>query len=286
MRPIRAAVPILGLAAIVAATSCRPPRPCAAAPSTTVAPAPRRDHCLAAPWVLDPARPESGVAGWSAAVCADGPGWFPDAADRARRSAYFIHDGTRTISEPEIRAVAEAMRPIGISSGLGGCCSPKVAKETQVFCLKFWPADVCRLPMSRIVQEVDEALRRQGLESVRVGVDVMLSGTVGPRCAATDPACGPISSRDWEWPPRVPPSKHVGCVAGRVRVAEPNQVTPGSACAHDGECVVGACGEQCLRWDQPLGPSSCNDVGRLEEGPVTYCGCVSGRCDWFRPVAL
>ena len=148
MRPIRAAVPILGLAAIVAATSCRPPRPCAAAPSTTVAPAPRRDHCLAPPWVLDPARPESGVAGWSAAVCADGPGWFPDAADRARRSAYFIHDGTRTISEPEITAVAEAMRPIGVSSGLGGCCSPKVAKETQVSCLKFWPADVCRLPMS------------------------------------------------------------------------------------------------------------------------------------------
>ena len=37
-----------------------------------------------------------------------------------------------------------------------------------------------------------------------------------------------------------------------------------------------------LRWDQPLGSPWCEDVGRLDEPAVTYCGCVAGHCDWFR----
>jgi hypothetical protein len=286
-RQDRAAIlPLTVLAGVAAAgLSCRAPRPCSAVPSTTAAAAPRRDHCLAPPWVLDPARPESGAAGWSAAVCADGPGSFHDAADRARRSAYFIHDGTRAISESELRAVQEAVRGLGIGNGLGGCCSPNVAGQTHVSCLKFWVEEVCRLPLSRIVQTVDEALRHLEIDDVRVGLDVTVGGMVGPRCEAIDPGCGPLSSREWEWGPDVHRSSRGGCVAGRVRVAEPNALTPGAACAHDGECLVAGCGETCLRWDQPLGPSSCEDRGRLEEPPVTYCGCVSGRCDWFRPVA-
>jgi len=278
--PIRAGLAVL----TIAAASCRAPIPCAAVPSPAVQPAPRRDACLAPPWVLDPARPQSGVAGWSAALCTDGPGWFRDAADRARRSAYFVHEGTRAISEPELKALQATIRGLGIPNGLGGCCSPRVAKETQVFCLKFWVQEVCRLPLSRIVQAVDEGLRHEGIESVRVGIDVSVDGIVGPRCEATDPACGPVSSRDWDRPD-APPRAQTGCVAGRARLAAPNEVTPGLACVHDGECLVGACGEKCLRWDQPLGPMSCEERGDIEEKPVTYCGCVAGRCDWFRPVA-
>ena len=274
-----------GLAALaVAIAACRAPRPCAVIPSATAQPAPRRDHCLAPPWVLDPAKPESGVPGWSASVCTDGPEHYRDATDRARRAAYFIHEGTREISYAEEREVQQALFALpGLraSIGLSGCCSAKVAKETHASCLKVWLEDVCNVPLSRLVQATDEALRQRRLGNVRVGVSVSVGGIVGPRCEATDAACGPLTERDQTWAVD-PPSHPPGCQAGRVRVAEPKQVTPGLACIQDGECVIGHCGGSCLRWDQPLGSPWCEERGRLDEPPVTYCGCVSGRCDWFR----
>jgi len=274
----------LGVAALAAATACRAPRPCAVTPSATAQPAPRRDHCLGPPWVLDPVKPESGVPGWSASVCTDGPENFRDAADRARRAAYFIHEGTREISYAEEREVQQALFALpGLRAtiGLGGCCSPKVAKETHTSCLKVWLNEVCNVPLSRIVQTTDEALKQRGLEDVRFGVSVSVGGVVGPRCEATDPACGPLTEREQTWN-LASPSHPAGCLAGRVRVAEPHQVTPGLACVQDGECLIGDCGAQCLRWDQPLGPSTCDDVERPQKDPVPYCGCVAGHCDWFR----
>ncbi len=280
MRPVRATVRLGVLAAIAAVPACRAPRPCAVTPSATAQPAPRRDHCLAPPWVLDPAKPEAGVPGWSAAVCNDSRYGYRDAADRARRSAYFIHEGIREISGTEATAVLEAVRAAGSSSGLGGCCSPGVAREAHVICLQFW-SNACYRPMSGVVQAVDEELRKRGLAEVRLGVDINITGVVGPRCEPADPRCGPISSRDWDRPDE-PASKPAGCAAGRVRVAEPGAVTPGHACVHDGECMVAGCGSTCVRWDQYPHEMWCDDIGRLKEPPVTYCGCVAGRCDWFR----
>jgi hypothetical protein len=49
--------------------------------------------------------------------------------------------------------------------------------------------------------------------------------------------------------------------------------------------MVGECGAACLRWDLLPGQMWCEDIGRLEEPPLMYCGCVAGRCDWFRPAA-
>ena len=255
-----------------AATSCRPLRPCAAGPSIAVAPARRRDQCLSPPWFVDPARPTSGVEGWSAAVCPEGAG----------RSAYFIHEGSRGATGEETRAVLEASRGLAESSGLGGCCSPKVANDTQVYCLKLW-SSVCRLEVSRIVRAVDLELRRQGLTNVRIGIDLSLGGAVGPRCEPTDPSCGPLSSRDWDRPdaPRLSPS---GCVTGRERLAPPGVMTAGRTCAHDGECAIAGCGTSCLRWDQAPAFESCED-GPSENSPARYCGCVAGYCAWFRPVA-
>ena len=64
--------------------------------------------------------------------------------------------------------------------------------------------------------------------------------------------------------------------------AETVAVRDFSLVVQDGECLIGHCGASCVRWDQPLGSPWCEDIGRLEEPPVTYCGCVAGRCDWFR----
>jgi hypothetical protein len=156
-----------------------------------------------------------------------------------------------------------------------------VAREAHVLCLQFW-SGACYLPMSRVVQTVDDELRKRGLADVRVGIEVDITGVVGPRCEPPDPDCGPISSRDWDGPDESAPSKPAGCVAGRVRLAEPNEVTPGRACVHDGECSVASCGTTCVRWDQYPHEMWCEDVGRLGKPPVVYCGCVAGRCDWFR----
>lgn len=261
---------LVGLAG--AATSCRPPRPCASGPSKAALPAPRRDQCLSPPWFVDSAQPASGVGGWSAAMCPEGHG----------RSAYFIHEGSRPATGDETRAVLEASRALADSSGLGGCCSPQVAKETQVFCLKLWTS-VCRLEVSRIVQAVDVELRRQGLANVRIGIDLSVGGAVGPRCEPTDPSCGPLSSRDWDRPdaPRGSPS---ACVSGRERFDPPGSISHGRPCAHDGECEIAECGTRCVRWDQASAFRACED-GAPEDAPVRYCGCVAGDCAWFRPTA-
>ena len=176
----------------------------------------------------------------------------------------------------------EASRGLAESSGLGGCCSPRVAQETQVFCLKLW-SSLCRLEVSRIVQAVDAQLQRQGLGDVRIGIDLSIGGAVGPRCEATDPSCGPLSSRDWDRPdaPRFSPS---GCVSGREPLASSRVTIPERACAHDGECVIAKCGTSCLRWDQARASEWC-DEGTRRSTPTTYCGCVAGSCAWFRPVA-
>ena len=124
-RFLRRAISSAVLTAAVGTCARTPPRPCPAVPSAGVAPAPRRDHCLSPPWIIDPQRPESGVAGWSAERCGTGPGL----------SAYFIHEGARTPSEPELVAIHRAVAahlPALATSGLGGCCSPEVAKKHGV----------------------------------------------------------------------------------------------------------------------------------------------------------
>jgi len=183
-----------------------------------------------------------------------------------------------------MRKLQEAVTATGNASGMGGCCSPKVMSTTKVHCLKVWVRHVCQTPMSGIVQAVDGALQRWGLETESVGVEVNVDGMVGPRCEATDSQCGPLTWHDETWM-LTPPSHPPGCATGRVRIAAPNDMTPGLACMQDGECLIGACGEKCLRWDQPLDPMTCAEPGELEEKRVTYCGCVAGRCDWFRPAA-
>jgi hypothetical protein len=180
--------------------------------------------------------------------------------------------------------VLEEVRGAGEVSGLGACCSPLVATEAKVLCLKFWAA-FCRAPMSTVVRSVDYVLRRHGLADVRVGVDVSLKGEVGPRCEPTDPSCGPLP--DWQGDAAL--AQQTGCVAGRVRVGRPDSEPQGGACAHDGECLIGArgCAERCVRWDEPASFEACAgvDFPNQHRRPPIYCGCVEGHCDWFRPVA-
>jgi hypothetical protein len=139
--------------------------------------------------------------------------------------------------------------------------------------------------MRQIVQTIDRVLRQRGLADVRIGVDISLSGEVGPRCEPSDPACGPVPARKRDAAPPDPAS----CVAGRVRLGgETDDDAPrGRTCAHDGECLIVGCDRECKRWDETPSLSWCDLVyePNVSPPPPTYCGCVAGHCDWFRPAA-
>ena len=270
---------IVGLWLITAAIgSCaRTPRPCGAIASNAPPTAARRDHCLAPPWTIDPQRPASGVEGWSAAAC-DG---------RSGKHAYFIHDGPRKLTDGQVQAVQRALVAFvggSASTGIGGCCGPEIAAKTQVVCLKVW-LGVCNIQMSQIVAVVDGALRERGLADGHIGVSISAGGRVGPRCEPTDPVCGPL---DDSYPAGPGVRSEPGCEAERWPIdggpltSSSGRISVG-ACAHDGECVIDNCESRCAPWNMETGGMSTCDDQQHHDKESAYCGCVSGRCAWFRP---
>jgi len=266
----RRATIALALAGAAIGSCARVPRPCAAPPSSATPTAARRDSCLAPPWTIDPQRPVSGVAGWSAAPCNE---------DRSAGSAYFIHDGPRKLTHGELIAVQRTLVAFvggAASTGIGGCCSAAVAAKTQVACLKVW-IGLCSISTTDLVRAVDGALREQELGAGHIGVDVGIGGRVGPRCEPNDPACGPLDDRE---PAGPGVASQPGCAAERSPID--GRVSMG-ACAHDGECVIDSCESRCAPWNAESGGMRTCDDREHAEKEHAYCGCVSGRCAWFRP---
>jgi hypothetical protein len=270
----------ISMAAVMIVSCARAPRPCAALASTPAPTAARRDHCLAPPWTIDPQRPESAVQGWSAARC-DG---------RFGVKAYFIHEGTRSLSNAEIQAIRRPVEALfvdaGAAIGIGGCCSAEVAAKTRVTCLKIWTG-LCRVSTKQVISRLDGALREQGLGDGRIGVDVTFDDLVGPRCEPSDPACGSLDARA----PNGPPVRsQAGCETERSllddRQNAASERTSTGVCTHDDECVIDGCGaSRCSAWNTERREwIGCPERGREhDEKETAYCGCVSGRCAWFRP---
>jgi hypothetical protein len=110
--------------------------------------------------------------------------------------------------------------------------------------------------------------------SAETSTAAMLADTE-PRCAADDPACGPMPYNracveQTDYDPRAK-RKLVYGENGR----EPT--IPGQ-CTHDGECVIGGCGNKCIPTS--LGSSTGTCEGRLELEHA-YCGCVDTACVSF-----
>jgi len=102
----------------------------------------------------------------------------------------------------------------------------------------------------------------------------MLAET-GPRCAADDPACGPMPYRggcveQTDYNPRTKRKLVYG--AGGREVTTPGQ------CTHDGECVKNGCGNQCTPASRGTSFGTCEGRFELEHAS---CGCVSTACVWF-----
>lgn len=104
----------------------------------------------------------------------------------------------------------------------------------------------------------------------------------GPRCAASDSTCEPLSggaspnvmSQGYDpKQPRTPSMAALGLSAG----------AESAACAHDGDCVRGGCGNHCLHWSQPRFTGTCEVRAEIWDH---YCGCLEHRCQWFtQPLA-
>jgi hypothetical protein len=90
-----------------------------------------------------------------------------------------------------------------------------------------------------------------------------------PRCAPSDPNCGPEAVGDRCYRPSAP-RKPFGPQIGRH---------PELACTHDGECTYGrGCGAACISYRTPAHQSLCGGTPGLEGA---FCGCVQGQCALF-----
>lgn len=116
---------------------------------------------------------------------------------------------------------------------------------------------------ARLVDALEAALAPDAEHGLAVRLES--TGLLGPRCTPDNDLCLP--------------DPYEGCVGFDPEGARrPSDLgTSRGACAHDGECIVGGCGNDCVAWTL-TGPGTCEDYTRDEP---TFCGCVESRCQWF-----
>ena len=122
---------------------------------------------------------------------------------------------------------------------------------------------------SQIAAWLDAALERDGLADAELEYDLsVVRGATGPRCKPEASPC---------WPER----------AARALVKyDPESLrcplssgVAGSACEHDGDCVITRCGSSCSAWSEAAPGETCAESG--PEPPASFCGCIAGGCTWF-----
>ena len=118
------------------------------------------------------------------------------------------------------------------------------------------------------------------------GIRVDVIGYLVPRCEespdclplpmcpeATGPGCCPVAPvYDPEAPRTV--AIEAGSPMSGLELPEGDD-----ECTHDGECVQNGCGQYCTAYTAPGFISTCECYPALHD---TFCGCVEGRCRWFR----
>lgn len=90
-----------------------------------------------------------------------------------------------------------------------------------------------------------------------------------PRCAASDPTCGPV-------PYNAACPEQAGYDPKRPRKIIRSRNAQGE-CTHDGDCYVRGCGNQCV----PASLTRLGDNCRGRDWPNVLCGCVNTACAWF-----
>lgn len=178
------------------------------------------------------------------------------------------HPGARALTEAELLELRTGLyvsSPGSESAGIGGVACP-LAK----------PALGVQLSMREHTATPAMIAERIAALTARAGgdpaahVQVTIVSAPGPRCAADDPACGPVPY-------------DAACVE-RTSYDPKGKRTlvrarPGHGpCAHDGDCHVGGCGNECVPGSGFSHAGTCEGYGGWEN---VYCGCLETKCVWF-----
>lgn len=131
---------------------------------------------------------------------------------------------------------------------------------------------ICAMPLPEIAAHIAGLWSEQSALRDRSSTFcVRLVGASGPRCAASDPACGPQPIDRTASDAGVLPPDSERCPA----FTTPSSFQRGR-CAHDGECVITGCGNVCVQWSLAPFDYQCPGFSNAR-----WCGCVDGRCAWF-----
>jgi hypothetical protein len=150
--------------------------------------------------------------------------------------------------------------------GIGGCCRSNPPRA----CLVVY-AEAETVGATTLLATLDRLLGEDGTPALRLPVAVHVSGPRRPRCAPTDPACGPVGyDHQCAAPGSLSPTRDP---IGRV------DSDPRNTCAADGDCLQSGCGNECTSYHQGNQAGTCEGSVTLESA---WCGCVRGRCSWFK----
>ncbi len=228
---------------------------------------PNREQCFLSPWVPAKASTRQALDGASGAIV------------RCRDEREFLwRQSGAPIATSEFSETTEAFRRsvraiAGITStGVGLCCQPRGPEPERELCVRV-TLEPCATRISQLGEQLERLVRHTRLSSVELGVSVSLVGARRARCTPSEPNCGPVpyhgTLEESDYDPTAP------------RYIRPRRTTGGGTeCTHDGECVAGGCGNECVRWDRGHHLGTCQAIVEYEKAPA-YCGCVAGICDWF-----
>lgn len=101
-----------------------------------------------------------------------------------------------------------------------------------------------------------------------------------PRCASSDPGCGPMPIRGNSESVCYRPSQERERLPASTGGGEARYLDRRSACTHDGECNVNGCGNLCTSFRAGSVESNCIGYDWLDE--AQFCGCIEGQCSFFK----
>ena len=184
---------------------------------------------------------------------------------------YILSRAGRPMTDDERRALNlslfGALHDVAVeTSGIGGIsCSPVGPREVGLVTT----VRENSLAPAAIWHTLVDLAARAHADDAALAAEIEIVSAPGPRCGADDPACGPQPYWD-ACPERPDPHPR----------ATRHVVQGGSgACARDGECIIGGCGNQCVSTNEIPRVGTCELRGNLGHA---LCGCVAGRCAWFR----
>ena len=212
-------------------------------------------------------RPEPAVfpapAGYTVRRCAD-----------PQQTVYLIErTGARPATSDEVQQfnqrhaaqlLADGITAIGVG---GGACAGEPPRVGLVVL-----GEAATPGAAGLLAGVERLLAEDGTPELGVPIKLVLGAPRHPRCAASDPACGPIGYSS-QLCARPDSFSHPRAPVG------PLDVDPRNTCDADGDCMPNGCGNQCTSYRQGNQIGTCEYSTWLEPA---WCGCVQRRCRWFK----